>query len=113
MIFDFPEMSLKITPVTTSWGPFLFNFWNAIPRPYDDPVTAVTAQSYLYTNGMPGIETTSALISSSAMSEAPNIFEVWFEHPGAELAGLHVLKFFVTLQSGGTNNFWFGFVEVQ
>lgn len=112
MTLDFPEKSIRITPVTTSWGPFLFNFWDAIPKPYDDPVTSVTVQSYLYTNEEPGVETTSVLIASSIMSEAPNIFEVWFEHPGSEFVGQHVLKFFVTLQNGGTNNFWYGFVEV-
>lgn len=113
MIFDFPEKSILIRSVTTSWGPYLFNFWLCIPSPYDDPVTAVTVKSYLYTDGSAGVETTSILLSSSIMSTAPNIFEVYFDHPGPEFAGKHVLKFFVTLQSGKTNDFWFGFVDVE
>ena len=108
MAFDFNEIDISINSQTLNWGPFLFNFWTAVPDPTGNPIESVVVKSFLGE-----VESTAQLIASSSLASVEDAVNVWFSYPGAEWAGEHTLQFDVVLESGGTNRFTFGYVVVS
>ncbi len=102
---DFDVASIGVVPATLAWGPYRFNFQGAVPDPDGDPIVSAVVKSYRN-----GVETTSQLIQSS-QTESP-VVKVWFNYPGADLHGKHILVFRLIAQNAGTNSFEFGYVDV-
>ncbi len=106
MEFDFDVARIEVRPSASFWGPYSFNFKGRLPDPAGDPIADVTVKSTLN-----GVETTTDLIDGTPALSSP-VVQVKFKYPGDAAKGKHVLKFMVTLQGGGVNEFVFGYVEV-
>lgn len=112
MILDFRISKIPVNSSTLHWGPYVFNFEQALPDPVGDPIKSVVVSSW-----KDDVDTTASLIDGVPVTTSPYVrlkLKYPLTTPPAEpLTGRHTLRFLVTTQSGGVNEFNFGYVEVQ
>lgn len=108
MRFNFEVSCIEVNEATLDWGPYRFDLKPLIPDPVGDPIKIVEVFSFL-----DGVDTTEHLISRSTIVPGRNAVDIWFNWPGSELVGQHIIVFDVTLVSDGTNRFKHGYVEVS
>lgn len=104
--FDFDIASIKVRPGTDNWGPFNFDFSDALPA--GTTITSVDVESYLEDSDA---ESTSQLIDSSTANSG--VVDVYFQYPGDDWVGRHYLRFKLTLSGDQKPTFQFGYVEVE
>ncbi len=109
MKLHFEVGTIDVNENTSAWGPHRFNLRPQLPNPNGDPIKTVVVSSFL-----DGEESTDELIAKFKLVEgSTNMVDVWFNWPGTDFIGQHVLQFNVTLESEGTNSFYYGYVDAQ
>jgi|GEM_PF-5077097 len=107
MPLDFETSRIPVNASTAQWGPYAFNFRAALPNPESDPINDAAVTSW-----QGDVETTGNLMDGEPVVMSP-IVQIKLKYPGAQFAGKHTLKFVLTMQGGGVNEFNFGYVEVE
>jgi len=111
---DFPLGTILIRYYSDQWGPFVFDFSDAIPD--GETITACNIRSFFgkvrfsdHINDF--TESTTNLVDSSQVEN--NTVKVRLQYPGELLKGNHSLVFEVTTASGGKHSFFFYKVVVE
>jgi len=113
--FEFGEIEVRYK--STSWGPWGFDFSDALPE--GSVIASVTIRSFLGKID-PGEELTGFTESTTELIDAvkslpigDKLVAVYFNYPGAALEGNHSLIFEVTLVGGAQHPFYFYKVKVH
>lgn len=106
-MIDFPVATIEISTGTAYWGPFSFDFSNALPS--GDSFLSATVKS----TGPDGKADTTANLIDGSPAVSGNSVSIHLKYPGDSLVGKHMLRFTLTLASGGAKPFEFGYVLVE
>jgi hypothetical protein len=115
---EFGQDTIILQVNASDWGPFNFNFSEALPSGYD--LTGCTVKSYLGrvkpedSDDLSGFtETTSEIINTTAVVGV-DVTTVTFDYPSTEAwqDQSHTLIFYFTITGGGTHSAFFYRVRV-
>lgn len=113
-MMDFNQGEIVVRYYSDLWGPFSFNFSDALPD--GDMIVDCTVRSFFgrvkaSTDILSLTETTSDLIDGTLASGTS--VDVKLQYPGASLEGKHSLVFEVTTIAGAKHSFFFYKVVVE
>ena len=113
-MMDFNRDVITIRYYSDSWGPFVFDFTDALPD--GETLSSVTVRSFLgrvksSTDILSLPESTNNLVDIAVIDG--NSVGVKLQYPGAAFAGNHSLVFEIQTSSGGKHAFFFYKVDVE
>ena len=99
---------IYIRSFADQWGPFAFDFSEALP-----PGTNVTISSVVVKSFLNKVDTTSHLIESGTVSIDVDQVSLNLQYPSSAYHGLHTLVFETTFSTGAMQSYLFGYVVVE
>ena len=119
MAADFPKSTIDVRYATTDYGPYNFDFEDALPS--DIELSSVTIRSFAgnvtQDDDLSGeTESTSELIDSvKSVINGKYTVDVYFDYPStaAYIGQSHTLIFEITANNGGIHPFYFYRVKVH
>ena len=106
--FDSETEEIYVRSFTDMWGPFAFDFSEALPPGSNVTISTVVVKSYLNRT-----DTTLKLIEPGSTLIDVDQVQLKLQYPGSSCHELHSLSFETTFSTGAKHAYLFGYVVVE